>query len=135
VIPLRHMRLRHINAPSCATGLVSAHARFRRTALHLLPLLMLLIAAACGQKPQASRQPEEHHKLTGEVTHLDPKLHTATINNEPIAGWMEAMTMEYPIRSTQDFEKLHVGDHITATVNVRGTDYDLSDIHIQNSSK
>lgn len=48
---------------------------------------------------------------------------------------MDAMTMEYPIASKQDFATLHVGDRITATVNVRGADYDLSNIQKQNSSK
>lgn len=101
----------------------------------VIPLLALLLAASCGQKKQAGNQPEEHHKLTGVVTQLDPKLHTATISGDAIPGWMEAMTMDYPIRSTQEFEKLHVGDHITGTINVRGTDYDLSDIKKQNSSQ
>lgn len=107
----------------------------RRAVFHVISVLALLLAAGCGQKSQADLQPEKHYKLTGEVTQLDPKLHTATINGEAIAGWMEAMTMDYPIRTTQDFDKLHVGDHITATVNVRGTDYDLSDIQKQNSPK
>ena len=73
--------------------------------------------------------------MTGEITQLDSKLQTATINAKAIEGWMEAMTMEYPIASKQDFAKLHVGDRITATVNVRGADYDLSNIQKQNSSK
>lgn len=129
------MRFRQIEARSPNSGPVSPRTRGTLTVFHGILLVALLFAAACGPKSEADRQPEKHYKLTGEVTQLDPKLHTATINNEPIAGWMEAMTMEYPIRSTQDFDKLQVGDHITATVNVRGTDYDLSNIQKQNSSQ
>ena len=66
--------------------------------------------------------------MTGEVISVDSKVQSATIKHGPISGWMEGMTMEYPIRSKQDFAKLHPGDRITATVNVRGTDYDLTDI-------
>ncbi len=37
--------------------------------------------------------------------------------------------MEYPIKSKQDFNTLHVGDRITATIDVRDdTTYDLSNI-------
>jgi len=129
------MRFRQIDARSPNSGPVSPRTRGRLTVFHAILLVALLFAAACGQKTQADRQPEKHYKLTGEVTQLDPKLHTATINHQAIAGWMEAMTMEYPVRTTQDFEKLHVGDHIIATVNVRGTDYDLTDIQKQNSSQ
>jgi protein SCO1 len=124
-----------MDRPSFAHGAASRRNGRRLAVLYVIPLFALLLAAACGQKTQADRQPEQHYKLTGEVTQLDPKLHTATVNGEAIPGWMEAMTMEYPIRTTQDFQKLHVGDHITATVNVRGTDYDLSDIQKQNSLK
>ncbi len=37
--------------------------------------------------------------------------------------------MEYPVKSKQNFNALHIGDKITATVNVRDdTTYDLSNI-------
>ena len=53
-----------------------------------------------------------------------------------IPNFMEAMTMEYPVRSQLEFNSLHVGDHITATVNVRGEGgYYLSDIKIQKAVK
>lgn len=97
--------------------------------------LALIIIAGCGQRSQTTQQAAKHYQLTGEITQLDSKLQTATINAKAIEGWMEAMTMEYPIASKQDFAKLHVGDRITATVNVRGADYDLSNIQKQNSSK
>lgn len=53
-----------------------------------------------------------------------------------IPNFMEAMTMEYPIRSRSEFDSLHVGDHITATVNVRdGGGYYLSDVKTQKAAK
>ncbi len=89
--------------------------------------VLALFLAACGSK--TPDVPEKHYTLTGEVMSLDPKLHTASIKHEPIKGWMEeSMTMDYPIRSKTDFAQLHPGDRITATVNVRGMDYDLTDI-------
>lgn len=89
----------------------------------VLPLLL----AACGSKPASPA--EKHYTLTGEVVSVDPKVQTARIKHEPIKGWMdEAMTMDYPIRSKEELAQLHPGDRITATVNVRGLDYDLTDI-------
>jgi protein SCO1/2 len=87
----------------------------------------LLILSGCSK--QAPPPPEKHYTLTGKVVSVDAKEQTASIDHEPIKGWMdEAMTMEYPIRSKAEFDQLHPGDRITATVNVRGLDYDLTDI-------
>ena len=59
---------------------------------------------------------------------------TATIDAAAIPSFMEAMTMQYPIRSKSEFETLRIGERITATVNVREDGlYDLSNIHRQNS--
>jgi Cu/Ag efflux protein CusF len=89
--------------------------------------VLALVLAACGNKPPAP--PEKHYTLTGEVVSIDAKLQTASIKHEPIKGWMdESMTMDYPIRSKTEFGQLHPGDRIRATVNVRGIDYDLTDI-------
>ncbi len=66
---------------------------------------------------------------------VDPRLQTATIKHGAIGDWMDAMTMEFPVPSKSEFQSLHVGDHVTATVNVRGTDYDLTGIQKQNNSK
>jgi len=101
-------------------------ATVKTTAAVIFALLALFLTA-CGSKPTAA--PEKHYTLTGEVVGIDPKLQTASIKHEPIKGWMEeSMTMDYPIRSKTEFAQLHPGDRITATVNVRGIDYDLTDI-------
>jgi Cu/Ag efflux protein CusF len=88
---------------------------------------LVVFGVACTAKKAAV--PEKHYHLSGVVLGLNAKDQTANIKHGPIQGWMEGMTMDYPIRSKQEFEQLHAGDHITATVNVRGTDYDLTDIH------
>ncbi len=60
---------------------------------------------------------------------LDTKNRTVSLDAAAIPGYMEAMRMDYPVPSSKDFDSLHVGDNIKATVNVYDSgDYDLSSI-------
>ena len=67
--------------------------------------------------------------MRGVVVKIDPESKAAVIAGEKIDGWMEAMTMEYPVKDPSDLMRLKPGDKITATVEVRDLDYSLS--HIQ----
>ena len=66
--------------------------------------------------------------MRGQVRRLDPNGMIAVIKHEQIEGWMEPMTMEFPIRDKAEFAKLAVGQTITATVLVQDLDYWLVDI-------
>ncbi len=92
-------------------------------------LLAAVLFTGCGGKPAPA--PERHYQLRGEVVSLDVKQQTATIKHGPISGWMDAMTMEYPVKSKAEFDALHPGEQIVATVNVRGDDYELAGIQAQ----
>ncbi|MGA9627523.1 MAG: copper-binding protein [Bryobacteraceae bacterium] len=89
-------------------------------------LLLALALAGCGAKNQTKRYPME-----GEVKALDPATKTATIAAGKIGDWMEAMTMEYPVKPDAEFQKLHVGDRIQATVVVSGDQYYVTDVKIK----
>lgn len=83
---------------------------------------------ACSHKPSTAAS-ERHYPLTGRVVALNAHDHTATIDAAAIPNYMEAMTMEYPVPFKDDFAKLHVGDHVAATVNVRDDGlYSLSNV-------
>ena len=88
-----------------------------------LPLLLLMLG--CGQKSAEKRYP-----MQGEVKALDATAHTATIAAGKIGDWMEAMTMEYPVKPDAEFQKLHVGDRIEATVVVGDPAYYVTEIKI-----
>ncbi len=60
---------------------------------------------------------------------LDPAGHIAKIRHQKIVGWMEAMTMEFPVKDPHDFETLRVGDRIQATVFVQDLNYWIGEIH------
>ncbi len=96
--------------------------------LFAVAALVLLGSAACTQKPVA-KGPAKHYTLTGKVLSLNSKDQTASIDAAAIPDYMEAMTMSYPIASKSEFDSLHPGEQIKATVNVYDSgDYDLSSL-------
>lgn len=96
---------------------------------------ILAIELGCSGKPE-SKGPSRHYPVTGRVLALDAKAQTVSLDGSAIPGYMEAMRMDYPVPSRKDFDVMHVGDKIQATVNVyESGDYDLSSIHKSNSGK
>ena len=96
-----------------------------------LPFVLLFSLAACQQatvKEEAKDEPVKKYALHGEVLRLDPQGKIAAIKHEKIGDWMEAMTMEYPVKEQPEFDKLHVGDKIDATVYVQGNSYWVGEI-------
>ena len=87
--------------------------------------LALLMLAGCAQKA-----PVKCYPMQGEVKALDASAHTATIAAGKIGDWMEAMTMEYPVKPDAEFQKLHVGDRIEATVMVSDPSYYVTEIKV-----
>jgi Cu/Ag efflux protein CusF len=68
--------------------------------------------------------------MKGEVKELDPTTKSATIQHGKIGDWMDAMTMEYPFKPDAEYAKLHVGDHIEATVVVKDNRYYVTDVKV-----
>jgi Cu/Ag efflux protein CusF len=92
----------------------------------VLSLALALVLAGCHSKPEPKRYP-----MQGEVKALDATAKTATIAAGKIGDWMEAMTMEYPVKPDADFQKLHVGDKIDATVVVVDPTYYVTGIKVK----
>jgi protein SCO1/2 len=97
--------------------------------MRIVLLLAALLAMSCSRAPDPV--PQERYPLTGEVISVDPKTQTALIKHEEIKGWMDAMTMEFPIKEKAEFEKLKPGDRITGTVFVHDLDYRLGEIQVR----
>jgi Cu/Ag efflux protein CusF len=68
--------------------------------------------------------------MTGQIKALDQATKSATIEAGKIDDWMEAMTMEYPVKPDSEFAKLHVGDRIQGTVVVRDVGYYVTGIQV-----
>lgn len=95
-----------------------------RIAAALFVFCSSLFGISCGH-----RETPKQYPFHGTVVSVDPDAKVASIHNEDIAGWMSAMTMEYPFQNRAELESLHPGDRIDATVNVTDDRYWLTNIH------
>jgi Cu/Ag efflux protein CusF len=104
-------------------------------------IALFVLLAACQQAPVTSTAKEDakdqevkQYPMHGEVLRLDPQGKIAAIKAGKIGDWMEAMTMEYPIKDQADFDKLRAGEKINATVYVQGNSYWVGGIQAEASS-
>jgi Cu/Ag efflux protein CusF len=99
-------------------------------------LAFMLLSCKSQKESAESSVPPKEYQLKGTVVRLEKRAALiAVIKHEDIKGWMEAMTMEFPVPSAQEFERLRVGDQITATVYVRDLDYWIGNIALQKPAK
>ena len=107
--------------------------RFSLSALLLAPALLLLLAGCPNPAPQTNgpkAAATKTYSVRGYVVRLDPTNHTAVLKHEKIEGWMEAMTMEFPVKDPAEFAKLAIGDHIECSLSVSDAEYFLIGIRI-----
>lgn len=71
---------------------------------------------AASDAARAAEGPVNRFALTGQVIQLDEAHQLAVIKHQNIEGFMEAMTMEFPVKDKAEFAKLKVGMPIQATV-------------------
>lgn len=95
----------------------------------LICVVFALLLVGCQRNP--ATQPAKEYQMQGEVVSLDPAAHLATVKAGKIEGWMDAMTMEYPVKDPQEFNKLKVGESIQAKIAVQGTDYWISSVNAE----
>ena len=91
--------------------------------LFLITLALTLLG--CGSHEAVKRYP-----MHGEVKAVDASAKTAVIDAGKIGDWMDAMTMEYHVKPDAEFDKLHAGDHIEATLVVEGEKYYVTDVKV-----
>src|SRR5438552_3760026 len=96
-------------------------------------VLIALTLAACSHffaEHKAKQEEAKRYAMQGDIKSLDANTKTAIIDAGKIGDWMDAMTMPYPVKPDKEFQKLHVGDHIEATVVAEGQDYYVTDVKV-----
>jgi len=102
--------------------------------MKILLFALALLTGACTQTPRQeakSNEPVKTYRLAGEILGVDNATQVLTIKHSEIKGYMEAMTMGFPVKEKAEFEKLKPGQNITADVNVQGYDIWLTKIALQ----
>jgi protein SCO1/2 len=90
-------------------------------------LLGFAMLSACAKKAVG---PEKRYALAGDVLGLNADAKVAVIKGDKIEGWMDAMTMDYPVKEKSEFAKLTVGDRINATVFVTDAAFYIGEIKV-----
>jgi protein SCO1 len=82
---------------------------------YLLIIFAVLLAAAC-QKPQTAPASADakRYSLKGKIVSVDKEKKKAKIEHDAIPGFMEAMTMDFPIKEDWVWENLAPGAEVRA---------------------
>jgi len=81
----------------------------------LLLLLTALLVSACQRAESvSSNSTAKRYEFKGKVVSVDKAAKRATIDHDAIPGFMEAMTMEFPIHEDWVWDELHPGSEIRA---------------------
>jgi protein SCO1 len=99
-------------------------------------LLVLLAPVACAKratdvpdKPAAASAHAKRYSLRGIVRGVDREKREITVEHEDVPGFMEAMTMSFPVHDDpQLFEIIKEGDRVEAKLVVDRDDYWLEEI-------
>ncbi len=93
-----------------------------------LLLAALFLLASCSEQ---TTTPEKvhHYQLNGVVVRILKEDSLAVIKHETILDekrdvWMDAMTMEFPVKDPKILDRLRVGANIRARVNQSDSNYD-----------
>jgi protein SCO1/2 len=87
--------------------------RLAHAAFALVAVFFVLGLAACKHQEDANAR---RYHLVGKVVALDQRGSSVVVDHQAIPGFMDAMTMAYPVRDPHILDPLGVGDEITADV-------------------
>jgi len=87
--------------------------RLAHAAFALAVVCFVFGLAACKKQQDAN---VKRYHLVGKVVAVDTKGSSVVVDHQAIPGFMDAMTMAYPVRDVRILQPLNVGDEITADV-------------------
>jgi protein SCO1 len=100
--------------------LITDRRRRRQISIRTVFLIVLaaiaLVPVACSKKAAPPRAQEKRYQLVGKVVSIDKDQASVMVDGKEIVGFMDAMTMAYPIRDAKALAALGPGDEITADV-------------------
>jgi protein SCO1/2 len=101
----------------------------RSAALTLIAVLFLVACGDRGRKEKPLSVPgEKLYTLEGRITGRDVAANLLRVDHKAIPGYMEAMTMDYPVRGAGVQSLPPDNSRITARLHVIDTAYWLTDV-------
>lgn len=102
----------------------------------MICLPIFVLCAACNKsspQPAVTTPPQvttnaKHYALKGKVVSIDKRAKMANIDAEAVPGFMDAMTMPYPVKPESELDKLQPGDLITGDIVVQNDDSWLENV-------
>ncbi len=93
-------------------------------------LLILLTTIACNKNAFQSPNPSstKRYQLKGKVVSVDTRANIVNVNSEAVPGFMDAMTMPYPVKPHDALNNLSAGDAVTADLIAQDDKYWLENI-------
>jgi len=85
-----------------------------RTRRHILAAVLALTGLLAANTNAQDKAKGKKMTFQGKVEAVTDK--GLTVNGEKVEGWMDAMTMSYPVDKPEVLKKVKVGDTIMATV-------------------
>ncbi len=87
-----------------------------RTVFLIFLAAIALVPAACSKKAAVPQAATKRYQLVGKVVSIDKDQASVMVDGKEIVGFMDAMTMAYPVRDAKALAALGPGDEITADV-------------------
>ena len=98
-----------------------------RRVLLLATLVLLALACAKHEKP-LSEKGEKLYTLKGKIVSRDVSINALRVDHQAIPGFMEAMTMDYPVRGANVAQLPPDNSKIEARLHVNDDRYWLTDV-------
>ncbi len=102
---------------------------YRHFVLPLFIIAALAILVSCSKEEQAAAGPDTH-PLKGEVVKIEKEDGYMTVAHEEIPDVMKAMTMSLQVKDSTAFDRVQVGDIITATLVIDETRMWLENVQV-----
>src|SRR5208283_2339775 len=98
--------------------------------LNFFLVLLLVVMAGCKPKAAAPEAGAKAYAARGIVRQIADDRHNVTIQHEAIPGYMSAMTMDFPVKNTNELNGISAADEITFKLMVGETDSWIESIHL-----
>ncbi|MGO8838830.1 MAG: copper-binding protein [Limisphaerales bacterium] len=100
----------------------------KRLNCFLVPLLVVM--AGCKPNAAAPEGGAKSYAARGIVRRLADDRHNVTIQHEAIPGYMSAMTMDFPVKNTNELNGISAADEITFKLVVGENDSWIEGVHL-----